>query len=328
MPRVSLRALAWTALASTFVLNLQGTLLRATGSGDGCGTDWPTCHGEVVPVDPEIATLLEFGHRLLTVAVGLVGLVLLVAAVRRRRDHPGVLPAVLVAAAFFVAQSLVGAWTVVAGLTGESTDPLRAVVLPLHLVNSFSQLGALTLAVAYAGPRPPGRWRIAGRGATALVLAASTVAFYALVFTGGVAALGDLFAPVDSVAEGVALDFSPEAPLVVRVRVLHPFLAAVLGTGLLVAAATVTGLRRTPEVVRAGAQLGAVYLVQLAVGTWNLLALAPLPLSLAHQALAMVAFALFVRLLAVALGCPGPRSASGPVATGGAEASTAAPATR
>ena len=325
MPRVSLRALAWTTLVSTFVLNLQGTLLRATGSGDGCGTDWPTCHGEVVPVDPELATLLEFGHRLLTVAVGLV---LLVAAVRRRREHPGVLAAVVVAAVFFVAQSLVGAWTVVAGLTGESTDPLRAFVLPLHLVNSFSQLGALTLAVLYAGPRPPGRWRAAGRGATALVLAASTVAFYALVFTGGIAALGDLFAPVDSVAEGIALDFSPEAPLVVRVRVLHPFLGAVLGAGLLVAAATVTGLRRTPEVTRAGAQLGAVYLVQLGVGTWNLLALAPLPLSLAHQALAMVAFALFVRLVAVALGAGRGAGPDGPVDAAEAEADPAAPTTR
>ncbi len=328
MPRVSLRALAWTALVSTFVLNLQGTLLRATGSGDGCGTDWPTCHGEVVPVDPEFATLLEFGHRLLTVAVGLVGLALLVAAIRRRRDHPGVLPAVAVAAVFFVAQSLVGAWTVLAGLTGESTDPLRAFVLPLHLVNSFSQLGALTLAVLYAGPRSPGRWRVGGKTATALVLAASTVAFYALVFTGGIAALGDLFAPVDSVAEGIALDFSPEAPLVVRVRVLHPFLAAVLGAGLLVAAATVTGLRRTPEVTRAGAHLGAVYLVQLGVGTWNLLALAPLPLSLAHQALAMVAFALFVRLVAVALGTARRSGPEGAVDAAAAGAEAATPPTR
>ena len=302
MPRLSVRALAWATLAGTFVLNLQGTVVRATGSGDGCGTDWPRCDGDVLPVDPTFATQLEFGHRLLTVAVGVVGLALLAAAIRHRRAHPGVLPAVAVAAGFFVLQSLVGAFTVLWGLTGDSTDPLRAVILPLHLVNSFTQLAALALAVRYAGPRPPGRWRLGGRGATAGVLAVATAAFYALVFTGGIAALGDLFAPVDSVAEGVLLDFSPDAPWPVRVRVAHPTIALVLGLILLAASALVPGLARDGEVTRTAAWLGGVYVIQLAVGTWNLLALAPLPLSLLHQALAMVAFVLFALLVATALG--------------------------
>jgi heme a synthase len=292
-------------------------VVRATGSGDGCGTSWPTCDGAVVPLDPGLATALEFGHRLLSVAVGLVGLALLVTAARTRRAHPGLLPTVLVAAFFFVAQALVGAWTVTAGLTGDSTDPLRAIVLPIHLVNSFTQLAALAVAVRYAGPSPPGRWRAADRRPVVAVLAVSALAFYALVFTGGIAALGDLFAPVDSLAEGVALDFSPDAPWVVRVRVLHPALAAALGVLLLASAAAVPALQRSQAVARAGRRLAAVYVVQLLVGTWNLVALAPLPLSVSHQALAMVAFVLFVMLLTTALtdeeaGAPAP---SPPVAT-------------
>ena len=302
MSRLSLRALAWTALVGTFVLNLQGTVVRATGSGDGCGTSWPTCEGEVVPIDPAFATQLEFGHRLLTVVVGVIGLVLLARAIQARRERPGVLAAVVVAALFFVAQSLVGAFTVVAGLTGDSTDPLRAIILPLHLVNSFTQLAALALAVLYAGPGAPGRWRARDRWGTVALLAASTVAFYALVFTGGIAALGDLFAPVDTVAEGMVMDFSPDAPWVVRVRVLHPTIAAVLGVGLLAGAATLTGVTRSAAVRRVGRWLLASYLLQLGIGTWNLLALAPMPLSLTHQALAMVAFVLFALLVATALG--------------------------
>ncbi len=325
MTRPSLRALAWAALLGTFVLNLQGTVVRATGSGDGCGTSWPTCEGEVMPIDPAFATQLEFGHRLLTVVVGLIGLALLVRAIQARREHPGALVAVVVAAVFFVAQSLVGAFTVVAGLTGESTDPLRAVILPLHLINSFTQLAALALAVLYAGTATPGRWRIGDRFGTAVLLAASTVAFYALVFTGGIAALGDLFAPVDTVAEGMVMDFSPDAPWVVRVRVLHPTIAAVLGVGLLAGATTLTGVTRSAPVRRVGRWLIGSYLVQLGVGTWNLLALAPLPLSLAHQALAMVAFVLFALLVATALGertapaAPRPDTAAGePSAPAGA----------
>ncbi|QBI19062.1 hypothetical protein ER308_05550 [Egibacter rhizosphaerae] len=302
MTRPSVRLLAWATLVGTFVLNLQGTLVRATGSGDGCGPNWPLCHGNVVPVDPGFSTLMEYGHRQLTIAVGLLGLVLLVQAVRHRRRHPGVLAAVLVAAAFFAAQALVGRITVVWELTGDSADPLRALILPTHLVNSFSQLAALALAVLYAGPRAPGRWRMRERAGTAGILLVSAVAFYGLVFTGGISALGDLYAPADSVAEGAALDFSPDAPWPARVRLTHPVLAMVLAFVLLGGAAAVPGLRRTWRVTRLAAWLGGVYLLQLVVGTWNLLALAPLPLSALHQALAMVAFALFAVLAAVALG--------------------------
>lgn len=302
MPWFAPRALALAALVSTFLLNLQGTFLRATGSGDGCGTSWPTCHGEVIPLDPGFATALEFTHRVLTVGVGVIGLLLLVQAFRHRRRHPGLLPIVAVAALFFVAQSLVGAFTVVAGLTGGSTDPLRAVILPLHLINSFTQLAALALAVAYAGPRPPGRLQVRGRWRLVGVIALATAAFYALVFTGGIAALGNTFAPVDTLAEGIRAEFAPDAHWVVRIRVVHPALAAALGTLLLLAAPMIAALRRDPAVTRVARWLGGAYLLQLGLGTWNWLALAPLPLSLTHQALAMVTFVLFALLVATALG--------------------------
>lgn len=295
------RRLAVAALVTTFVLNVQGTFLRATGSGDGCGTSWPTCNGEVIPLDPEFATALEFGHRLLTVLVGVIGLALLTAAIRHRRLHPGLLPAVGVAAFFFVAQALVGAFTVMAGLTGDSTDPLRAIILPTHLVNSFTQLGALALAVLYAGPRPPGRWQVRDRLGAAGWLLASTIGFYLLVFTGGIAALGDLFVPAETLRAGVIADFSADSPWPVRVRVIHPVLGAVVGTFLLLAAAAVPLALRERPVRRAAAALGGVYVVQLGVGTWNLLALAPIPLQMVHQSLAMTAFGLFVVLVATTL---------------------------
>ena len=59
-----LSRLAWTAVAINVVVILWGAVVRATGSGAGCGSHWPLCNGEVVPQAPSVHTLIEFGHRL------------------------------------------------------------------------------------------------------------------------------------------------------------------------------------------------------------------------------------------------------------------------
>ena len=303
MSSISTRTVAAIAVAATFILNVQGAFLRAAGLGDGCGTSWPGCHGEVVPLDPDFAAFMEFyGHRILSIVVGLIGLWLLVRAVRERHQHPGLLTFVIAAGVFYLAQTFVGMATVMGGWTGDSTDPIRAVILPIHLVNSFSMLAALVLAMVYAGPNPPGRWRVTGRRSAAIILGIATVALYGLTFTGGVAALGNLFAPVDTVAEGVVMDFSPDAHWTVRVRVLHPIIAITLGTGLAVACATAAVLRRSRPVTKAAGRLGIAYTAQLGIGVANWLALAPLPLTIIHQALAMIVVGFFAAFVATSLG--------------------------
>ena len=42
---------------------LAGAIVRATGSGDGCGSTWPTCKGKVIPELSDIPELIEFSHR-------------------------------------------------------------------------------------------------------------------------------------------------------------------------------------------------------------------------------------------------------------------------
>jgi cytochrome c oxidase assembly protein subunit 15 len=39
---------------------LWGALVRATGSGAGCGNHWPLCNGQVIPLSPRIDTIIEF----------------------------------------------------------------------------------------------------------------------------------------------------------------------------------------------------------------------------------------------------------------------------
>ena len=63
---VSLRRYAWFVVAWNIAVILWGAVVRATGSGAGCGNHWPLCNGEVIPTSPRIATLIEFTHRMMT----------------------------------------------------------------------------------------------------------------------------------------------------------------------------------------------------------------------------------------------------------------------
>jgi len=66
---------------------LTGAVVRLSGSGLGCPT-WPSCTTTTLHSGTDVHGLIEFGNRVLSVAVFLVGLVLLALIVlrRRRRD--------------------------------------------------------------------------------------------------------------------------------------------------------------------------------------------------------------------------------------------------
>ena len=57
---------AWGVLAYNVIVILWGALVRATGSGAGCGGHWPLCNGEVLPRIAANATVIEFTHRLMS----------------------------------------------------------------------------------------------------------------------------------------------------------------------------------------------------------------------------------------------------------------------
>ena len=68
--------LGLAAAAATFALIVLGGIVRITGSGLGCGDDWPLCNGELIP-PMDLPTLIEYGHRLAALLVS--ALVVLVA---------------------------------------------------------------------------------------------------------------------------------------------------------------------------------------------------------------------------------------------------------
>ena len=62
--RSALRRFAWGVLIYFIAVILWGGLVRATGSGAGCGDHWPLCNGTVMQHSARIDTMIEFTHRI------------------------------------------------------------------------------------------------------------------------------------------------------------------------------------------------------------------------------------------------------------------------
>lgn len=281
---------AWAALLVNIVVILMGALVRATHSGAGCGRSWPTCQGTFVPAELSGATLVEFSHRAASGLALITVFVLFVVAARAEgRPAAGLLPALRGATPLaratgwavvtVVVEALIGAAIVLFEWVVHDSSLARIVAVPLHLVNTFLLLAALASAVAIArgwtrsAAAPPVRlWT----GFTAMVLTAGL---------GAVTALADTLFPSESVAGGIALDFTAEAHLLTRLRITHPIVA--VATGLLLV--RIVSSRRIPVEVRGGRWARAVVglvVAQVVAGGLNVALLTPVWMQLVHLVLA------------------------------------------
>jgi len=285
--------LAWLALAGNTVVILQGAIVRGTGSGAGCGSHWPTCNGTIVPIDPSLNTVIEFSHRLLSGAVLVLGAWLLVRGLRARKERPGLAAYAALSFGFLVLEALIGAATVLLGLTGDNTSIARGVWVAAHLVNSLLLIGALAGAVVYARRDPPGYpLRLGAQANLAAALAVGLGAMLLVMFTGGIAAMGNTIFPSESLADGFRADFDPNSHLLIRLRVLHPLIAIGAGTYLFVSLGLAWWLKPVPAARRTAQLLLVVYLAQLVIGVANLAFLAPLAVQVLHLSVAVAAYAL------------------------------------
>jgi heme a synthase len=271
---------AWSVVAANLFVILWGALVRATGSGAGCGRHWPLCNGEMLPQAPAAATVIEYTHRMTS---GLALLLVIGLFWWSRRAFPKGHRARTAAAwslAFIGIEALIGAGLVLLGLVGSNDSLGRSGYLAAHLLNTFLLLGALALTAHWsaAGTSPgapdagPARW----------LLAAGLVAILLVGMTGAIAALGDTLFPSKTVAEGFRADTDPAAHFLVRLRVLHPVLALLTGIYLSVMVWAVG--RKRPALMQGpwGRAVTSLVLLQLAIGLTNLFLLAPTAMQLAH----------------------------------------------
>ena len=182
------KRLAWLAATCTYLLIILGAIVRITGSGLGCGDDWPLCHGRLLP-PLEVAALIEFAHRQAVVLVTVFVVALAIYAWHLRRVQGNTAPgrAAYVALALLGVQVALGAVIVKLAL-----PPLRVV---LHLAIAMLILAALLVATRGHRLTPgasPGNTNLPSAppsrvGLTALALAFVTVLFGALTANLGAA---------------------------------------------------------------------------------------------------------------------------------------------
>lgn len=313
MTRDRLARFAWVTLAYNVGVILWGAYVRATGSGAGCGSHWPLCSGEVLPRAPSVATLIEFSHRL-TSGVALLAVVLLMMATWRacKAGHPARRGAAL-SLFFMLTEAAVGAGLVLFQLVADNASMARAMFVAVHLANTFLLLASLTLTAYWLSGGDD--MRVEGRSGVATALTGLAAGIIFVSVSGAVAALGDTLYPSTSLSAALAADMSASSHFLIRLRVLHPTFAIVVG-GLLMVVAPRLPVATTPlpeklEELRARLPYGVVGLaaLQLGAGFANVILLAPVWMQLVHLLLADAVWIAFVLLSAVTLATQSARSA-------------------
>jgi cytochrome c oxidase assembly protein subunit 15 len=219
---------AWGVLGYFIATILWGTIVRATGSGAGCGDHWPLCNGTVLQQSPTIQTVIEFTHRV-TAALDLIFVLGLLVWTWRTTVRGHLARWAAGAAVFFtLTEGLLGALLVKLGLTAQSQSPLRAPFLALHLSNTLLLVAALAMAAHLLARRVGIRWseiRISAPVGTTIGM----IAVMIVGVTGSMAALGDTLFPATTLGDSIAQDFSTqslgEASWLLRWRWTHPTIA-------------------------------------------------------------------------------------------------------
>lgn len=273
----ALRRFGWVVVAYNILVILWGALVRATGSGAGCGNHWPLCNGQVIPLSPRVDTIIEFTHRCMTGGSAFLVLGLLIWTLRGTIKGHAARVFAVASMLLLLNEAFLGALLVKLGYVTGNQSIGRVVVLSIHLSNTLLLLAALTLTATLLGTgqmlhtlRSPGvrqTWAALGLAAT-LVVGVS----------GSLAALGDTLFPASSLRAAFAQDFATGSPWLLRLRGIHPASAVI---------AAIFVLWLIAQAKRAAApRLAAVVLgllvFQFVLGVADVLLLAPVWMQILH----------------------------------------------
>lgn len=298
MSQLRFTRFAWGVLVYNLIVILWGAFVRATVSGDGCGSHWPDCGGQIVPRIQRTATWIEYLHRLSSGFVLVLVGVMLVWALRGFPKGHRVRIGSVAALMLTLSEALIGAALVLYRLVAHDASIYRVVAMSAHLVNTFALLAAIALTAWWSGGGKPVLLR--DQGAVLYALCLGLLGTVMLAVSGAISALGDTLFPM-KLLEGIRQDFSPTAHFLVRLRFLHPLIAVSVGLYLTLIAGLVSHLRPSPACRSFARSLAALFGIQLFLGMINLSLSAPIAMQLVHLLVADLVWIALVLLTATAL---------------------------
>jgi cytochrome c oxidase assembly protein subunit 15 len=270
---------AWFVVSYNVAVILWGALVRATGSGAGCGSHWPLCNGEILPTSAKIQTLIEFTHRVTSGLSLVLMAILLVWCWRRTAKGAWARYSCVVAAILLFNEALLGAMLVLFEYVGLDQSASRVVFLCLHFGNTLLLVAALVLTAQWLS-KGERRFVVTPKRHERIVILFGLVCVMVTGMTGTLAALGDTIFPAASLRGGLTQDFSSNSHVLLRLRFLHPVVAAVAFSYVLWMAQKLSKDR--DESSRLLPLLTMTILAQVGLGVLNVLLLAPIWLQITH----------------------------------------------
>lgn len=214
------RILCGLTLSCALFVILWGAWVRFSHSGDGCGMNWPLCNDQWVPQTNSNETWIEWIHRVsaLIFSLFIVCLALLGFKIFPKKHKVRLWIGLTVL--FSLLEALIGAGLVLFGLTGANNSLTRLIVLNIHLLNSLCLVAGLVFC-----------WRFSfDHIQISLKKLIFPICLYFLIAgTGSITSLSNTLFPSSSLAQGWMMDLNSKSHWLVQLRIIHPFLALLIG---------------------------------------------------------------------------------------------------
>lgn len=285
-----LRPILFLTVAYTILVILWGAWVRISHSGDGCGDTWPLCHGQLIPDAQRAKTWVEYGHRLMSGIYGILVFFIFICSRKtfqeghRSKKYAGWL------LFFCLLEALLGANIVLFKLVGSNDTFFRALVMGIHQVNSLLLTGVAALLLLTSSEmivHPP--LRFPGQAYWKYLL------FLFVAMAGAWAALSSTLFPATDFNESLSKELSEGAPLMMRLRSLHPILALIFGTYMCLwmykSVSTAQGFLKNAYL-----QTCALWAFAILLGIFTLLLASPVILKLSHLFLAHILWISLLRI--------------------------------
>ena len=255
----------------TLIVIFWGAWVRISHSGDGCGDHWPLCQAEFIPDLTEKKTFIEYFHRLMTGAYGLIVIYIFFKLKNHARELVKKLNVALLI--LMITEALIGALLVKLNLVTVNDSYMRLVFMIAHQLNSFLLTGVTYLL--FKSINPEFNFKFSKK----LLL------FLAVSVSGAIAALSVTLFPTISLLQGIMDDFSHESHIFIKLRIVHPVLAVTIMSGFMIWLFMKNQTRFAMEILFA-----------MFIGVITLVTLSPVALKIAHLGIAHVLWARFLSL--------------------------------